>query len=497
MMNASSWTDKNGNFWLFGGFGYDGNDEEGYLGDLWEFNPSTKQWSWVIGFVYADPHNSPANVPMPLNRTGSATWTDNQGNLWLFGGYDFLWPYGSSYTSDLWEYSGGWTLVGGNTGAAYFGVYGTLGKPDSGNIPGSRSSASSWTDKSGHLWLFGGWGLGADDGSQPGTFTGDLNDLWEFDPSSKEWAWWGGSSKISPHPGVYGSLGEPAAGNAPGIRQEAANWTDSNGNFWLFGGWGTDSTQQACGPDDIWEFNPTATQWAWMGGSDVCDAQDQTGVYGIQGTPAPGNLPPGRIQASTWKDMRGNLWLFGGTGYNGAHSTFENGPYLNDLWVYQPLPGDFSFTVSASSISITGGQSGTATITVKPIEGFDQAISFACSGLPSGATCSFSPLTVTPPGTTSTTLTVTTSSGNASLHRNAGPLYPASALAAALFCFGLRRRRRLLLFLILAMSLTGFGLLAGCGGGSNSGGGSQPVTVTVTATAPSASHTATFSLTIN
>ena len=37
-------------------------------------------------------------------------------------------------------------------------------------------------------------------------------------------------------PGVYGTLGTPAAGNIPGGRLDAASWTDDNGNLWLFGG---------------------------------------------------------------------------------------------------------------------------------------------------------------------------------------------------------------------------------------------------------------------
>jgi hypothetical protein len=34
---AISWTDKSGNFWLFGGWGYDGSGGSGYLNDLWRF----------------------------------------------------------------------------------------------------------------------------------------------------------------------------------------------------------------------------------------------------------------------------------------------------------------------------------------------------------------------------------------------------------------------------------------------------------------------------
>ncbi len=126
-----------------------------------------------------------------------------------------------------------WTWMGGSNAGQKPGVYGTLGTPAAGNIPGSRFSASSWSDSSGNFWLFGGVGY---DGN--GDY-GLLNDLWEFNPSTNEWAWMGGSNMIcfgAIEDGVYGTLGTPAAGNIPGCRWSASSWTDSSGNFWLFGG---------------------------------------------------------------------------------------------------------------------------------------------------------------------------------------------------------------------------------------------------------------------
>jgi hypothetical protein len=77
--------------------------------------------------------------------------------------------------------------------------------PAAGNIPGARSGAVSWTDKTGNLWLYGGDGLDAA-GTQ-----GTLNDLWEFSPSTGEWTWMASNSLI---PGLYEGQ--------PGIAKEAA-----------------------------------------------------------------------------------------------------------------------------------------------------------------------------------------------------------------------------------------------------------------------------------
>lgn len=61
-----------------------------------------------------------------------------------------------------------------------------------------------------------------------------------------QWAWMAGSSTVPTGsegpPGIYGTLGVPTAGNVPGGRSGAASWTDSAGNFWLFQGFGIDST---------------------------------------------------------------------------------------------------------------------------------------------------------------------------------------------------------------------------------------------------------------
>ncbi len=65
--------------------------------------------------------------------------------------------------------------------------------------------------------------------------------------------------------------------------------------------------------------------------------------------------------------------------------------------VQAPVP---SFTIGASPASgtVTAGSTAQTTITVTPVNGFNSPVSFACSGLPTGATCSFSPSTVTPSG---------------------------------------------------------------------------------------------------
>jgi N-acetylneuraminic acid mutarotase len=328
---AASWTDSSGNFWLYGGLGFDASGDEGYLNDLWEFSPSTNKWTWMGGNnrvpgqsqglpgVYGT-LGTPAAGNNPGGRWVTTSWTDSSGNFWLFGGIG----YDGGLFNDLWEFSPStkeWAWMGGSNNYRQPGVYGTLGVPGAGNIPGSRDGASIWTAGSGHLWLFGGIGY-----DTKGTY-GSLDDLWEFSPSTNEWAWMGGR-KTAPAPGVYGTLGTPAAGNIPGGRGFAVNWTDSSGHLWLFGGGGLDANGTSGNLNDLWEFNPSTSEWAWMGGSSTVDPNNsQPGVYGTPGTPAVGNIPGGRNSAASWTDSSGHLWLFGGEGsVDGAPA------FLDDFW---------------------------------------------------------------------------------------------------------------------------------------------------------------------
>jgi Domain of unknown function (DUF1929)/Legume lectin domain/Glyoxal oxidase N-terminus len=76
------------------------------------------------------------------------------------------------------------------------------------------------------------------------------------------------------------------------------------------------------------------------------------------------------------------------------------------LIVAIPVVPDFSIATSPASQTVNPGNSTTYTVTIGALNGFTGAVNLAASGLPSGATASFSLATVTGSGTS--TLTVTT-----------------------------------------------------------------------------------------
>jgi N-acetylneuraminic acid mutarotase len=376
---AVTWTDKNGNLWLFGGVGADSAGGWGVLNDLWVFNPANEEWTWIGGSkvlgtascagpygTYGQPSiygtlGVPATTNIPGARGFSINWTDGGGNLWLFGGYGCS-GGNVSYLNDLWKFSpvaNTWTWVSGNNpppsgSSGQPGVYGTLGTPSDTNIPGGRVQSVSWADSSGNLWLFGGSGF--DSTNKQGNF----NDLWEFNPAANTWTWMSGSDTVNAQ-GIYGTLGVAATANVPGARSGSTSWTDSKGNFWLFGGSGDDSTGTGGVLNDLWEFSPSAKTWTWVSGSSTVGAQ---AVYGTVGVAATGNVPGSRSAAVGWIDSSGNLWLFGGTGYSAPFI------YLNDLWEFNPTNKEWAWMSGSNAVNGdqpgSYGTSGTAATTNTP-----------------------------------------------------------------------------------------------------------------------------------
>ena len=352
---AFGWTDQHDNLWLYGGGGVDSTGKAGDLNDLWEYNIASGEWAWMGGSstvgsgLVAGNYGTPGSLTSgsyPGGRSFGAAWTDRQGNFWMFGGdgADAQGELGA--LNDLWKFVPStlqWAWMSGSSTGGSNGSYGQLHTPASGNTPGARVSAAVWPDANGNLWLFGGIGYATWSGGDENNAV--LNDLWEFSPTTNEWAWMGGSDQVtnSCHAtdgspcgsiGVNGTLGTASAANIPGARFASVVWVDSAGNAWLMGGEGFGATDTAGNLNDLWKFNPTTNEWAWMGGpSAVNSSGGESGVYGTLGVASAGNIPGGRGGAVGWTGADGSFWLFGGSGpdANGA------GGLLNDFWEYGEL----------------------------------------------------------------------------------------------------------------------------------------------------------------
>jgi hypothetical protein len=253
-------TDSTGKLWLFGGYGFDSvSSTPGLLNDLWTFNLSTNQWTWVSGSKTINQSGTygtlgvAANSNVPGSRQASMCWLDAAGNFWLFGGFDLDSKGNPDALNDLWEYKAGqWTWVSGSNVVNSIGVYGTQGVAAATNVPGARWSSASWTDAIGNFYLFGG------EGYDPAG-NGSLSDLWVY--SGGTWIWVKGPSAVS-QPGIYGlkpgPIIYPYVGNNPGSRYAPGYWIDHQNFFWMFGGEGFDATGGNGNGllDDLWRYVP-------------------------------------------------------------------------------------------------------------------------------------------------------------------------------------------------------------------------------------------------
>ena len=65
---------------------------------------------------------------------------------------------------------------------------------------------------------------------------------------------WVSGSDTTGQAGVYGTKGVADANNAPGGRTGSVSWTDSEGDFWLFGGEGLDANGSGGRLNNLWKY---------------------------------------------------------------------------------------------------------------------------------------------------------------------------------------------------------------------------------------------------
>ena len=267
-----------------------------------------------------------------------------------------------------------WTWLGGSTATLANGTYGTQGTPSTSNIPGARGIGNAAADPvTGMVWLFGGFGLPA-----TGTTTGQLNDLWRYNPGTGEWTWMKGVNTINSN-GTFGSKGVSAASNTPSTRNGSASWLDAQGRFWIFGGFGNGSNFANYYLGDLWRYDPASNAWTWMSGSATAVAGPYySGIYGTQAMPGAANAPGYRLFPASWADAQGRLWLHGGIGL-GAQGISTGD--LSDLWFYDLALNQWAWVKGAQNIQNNGvyGTQGTAAAANLP-GAREQASVFAGSG---------------------------------------------------------------------------------------------------------------------
>lgn len=233
--------DNQGNLWLFGG------ENNGMLHDLWKYNTTTNEWTWMKGDssrnvlpVYGSRNISSATND-PGGRSGFAMWDGGFNGVSLFGGT----VSGSHNRNDLWIYNPStneWVWEAGDSTYDNYGTYFAAGQK-----PGARSFAMGFPSFYGFGtgFLFGGYGSGT-------SSQGALGDLWEYQGNGS-WQCWGDLSMTNE--GNYGFKGNFDPATKPGVRLGGCTWAVACGfdiNLYIWGG-----KRNIAGNDyysDLWSY---------------------------------------------------------------------------------------------------------------------------------------------------------------------------------------------------------------------------------------------------
>ena len=175
-------------------------------------------------------------------------------------------------------------------------------------------------------------------------------------------------------------------------------------------------------------------------------------------------------------------------------------------------PATYNLSTSTTVATVTRGASTSLTVSVAPVNSFAGSVTLACSGLPVGATCTFSSPQASVTGTAPTTTVLTIQAAAASMgsgYAKPGPggsarIEGVGLVWAMLLPLGgflvLRGRTRLAALRILGSAvilLAGASWMSGCSTAMSSPGTPAGTSnMTITATSGSISHSTTVALTV-
>lgn len=329
-LNAIKWLGADGNLWLYGGYHFGPSSSLSFhaLSDLWKYEIASNTWVLVsdassLGINLLPIHDGPTATPGSLQ--GSLSWTDPEGNLWLFCGSSWITggnPKRPTYTavrySDLWKYDpvlNQWFWIKGPKQANQPAIYQST---DPSLIqPADKGGAVSWSVGN-TLWLFSG---------------ANQNDVWKYDITTGNWQWVNGQSSSNVLPDYFSS------NPFPGGKSNAVGWKDSEDNVWIYGG---------SNPVDMWRYNMTSNTWTLIYKSELAETPPHYKIKGYSGIDI---YPGSRAVSEAWVDAQNNFWMYGGR----SPKSEKRG----DLWKFIPLcsNNDNTITINGSNVKcdLSGG----------------------------------------------------------------------------------------------------------------------------------------------
>ena len=182
-----------------------------------------------------------------------------------------------------------------------------------------------------------------------------MNDVWEFNPAGTKHGRGFAGTRVDAIPGAtnhfhkqeclasMATKGVPASTNTQAAAGEGTTWTDSSGNFWLFGGSGSGCKRQ---------YRYSGRLYGCSILPQRCGRGWRVAAIRLSATaarPCPLEIPLRAAFAVGWVDKSNDLWLFGGEGYTSA-----DGGFLNDLWKFNTRSSTWTQVSGGTGVNAVG-----------------------------------------------------------------------------------------------------------------------------------------------
>lgn len=178
--------------------------------------------------------------------------------------------------------------------------------------------------------------------------------------------------------------------------------------------------------------------------------------------------------------------------YTGDANYSSSTSSVDSAQVYSVPQGDYTLSSSVNTL-VLNGNSTQAYISIATSGGYNQPITFSCSGLPAGYTCAFSPASITPNGNGVQTTQMTVVGQNTAMLDQSRSARGLMALASLCFLglpFCWRSRRKLMGTICILIFSSCLGMaISGCTSTSH-----KNYNVTVTGTSLPLTHTVTITV---
>lgn len=246
--HSAFWFDENTQLiWVFGGV-YTEPKYHALISDLWVFDG--ENWTLMNGDPTVN-YETDIKNDRPSARKGASIWTNEKGELFLFGGLGMhqgvertlndLWHFRKNKNQE-WE----WKRLSAPNLELHDSFFIEVG------IPGPREHASIWKDNDGIIWLFGGNGSNTDADTEA-----PLNDLWKFENEN----WYYVMGPIDERdPGNLSAPKIPYPDSWPSARYGCGTWINPAGWLMCFGGYGygqSKTGRKSLGQlQQMWQFSP-------------------------------------------------------------------------------------------------------------------------------------------------------------------------------------------------------------------------------------------------